>query len=354
MIQLIGGDLFQWDVGRSVVFAPEGTDAEALHFAHQGDSKAVIMELVDSQARIPDYLLQNDKALCVYAVSAGVTFEKVILPVRKRERPENYVYEDDRRNYIYELIQAAEDAVDDANTVVAELKAARESGEFNGPKGDKGDPGEAGPQGEQGVQGEVGPQGPQGDPGEKGEKGDTGTQGIQGEKGEKGDPGAAAVHIGADEPTDESVTLWVDTDEEANSGSSTLTVTITDGVASHTSEEIYARVQADGTAVLEVDGDLFPFQKYDGDVLFAGIGGSGYAGYWVYSDGSTEFVEGPFLTYQDAEQAADYVFRQNIGGYATEGYVDAEVSDYSYSKSQIDTMFGSYITDIDTLLGGDS
>lgn len=161
MIQLIGGDLFQWDVGRSVVFTPEGTDAEALHFAHQGDSKAVIMELVDSQARIPDYLLQSDKALCVYAVSAGVTFEKVILPVRKRERPENYVYEDDRRNYIYELIQAAENAVEDANTVVAELRTARDSGVFNGPQGEKGDPGEAGPQGEQGDKGDPGKDAPQ-------------------------------------------------------------------------------------------------------------------------------------------------------------------------------------------------
>lgn len=224
MIQLIGGDLYQWDVRRSVVFTPEGTDAEALHFAHQGDSKAVIMELVDSQARIPDYLLQSDKALCVYAVSAGVTFEKVILPVRKRERPENYVYEDDRRNYIYELIQAAKDAVDDANTVVAELRTARDSGEFDGPQGD---------------------------------------------------PGSSGVYVLGEGETEadvpEDVNVLIDPNGDPLDISQPLTVTVTDGVANHTAREIIDHILAGGTAMAYMyeDSETYVY-SFDGGYFLEG------------------------------------------------------------------------------------
>ena len=103
MIEIIGTAINQWDTGRSVTV----TDIEAshVHFANPGDSKAPIMELVDSQASIPDYLLKTGKQLCVYAVLNEVTVESRVFPVKKRERPEDYVYEDDQRNYIYKLIQ---------------------------------------------------------------------------------------------------------------------------------------------------------------------------------------------------------------------------------------------------------
>ena len=112
MIEIIGPALSQWDTGRSV----KVTDIEAdyVHFANKGDAKAVIMELVDSQAKIPDYLFQTGKQLCVYAVKDGVTVESKVFYIKTRERPENYVYEDDQRNYIYELISKAETAIEGA------------------------------------------------------------------------------------------------------------------------------------------------------------------------------------------------------------------------------------------------
>lgn len=157
MIEIIGAELYQWDTGRSVSVKDVG--AEKVHFANQGDSRAVIMDVEDSVAKIPDYLFQTGKQLCVYAVENGVTIESKIFSVKKRERPENYVYEEDQRNYIYELIQSAENATAEAGRVAEELRTARENGEFVGP---------------QGPQGEVGPQGPQGPQGEQGEKGDPG------------------------------------------------------------------------------------------------------------------------------------------------------------------------------------
>lgn len=122
MIHNIDPQLSQWDVGRSVTIS--GTNATHIHFANQGDSKAVITEITDGSAKIPDYLLQTGKPVIAYAVLDGVTLESKSFPVRKRERPENYVYEDDQRNYIYELIANAEDAVKDAILAVANANAA--------------------------------------------------------------------------------------------------------------------------------------------------------------------------------------------------------------------------------------
>ena len=125
MIELVGKELYQWDTGRSVQIT--GIEADCAHFANKGDSKAPIMDIADSQAKIPDYLLQTGKTLCVYAVKNGITVESKTFYVQKRERPENYVYEDDQRNYIYELITNAETAIEGANTATASANQAAES-----------------------------------------------------------------------------------------------------------------------------------------------------------------------------------------------------------------------------------
>ena len=113
MIQIIGPQFSQWDVGRKV----KVTDSEAthIHFANQGDSKAVIIDIINGEAKIPDFLLQTGKTLIAYAVLDGVTLESKSFPVRKREKPENYVYEDDQRNYIYKLITDAQEAINAAS-----------------------------------------------------------------------------------------------------------------------------------------------------------------------------------------------------------------------------------------------
>ena len=110
MIEIVGNELYQWDTGR--VAQITGIEVEYVHFANMGDSHAVIMGAVDIHAKIPDFLLQSGKQLCVYAVKDGITVESKTFYVKKRERPENYVYEDDRRNYIYELVENAESAIE--------------------------------------------------------------------------------------------------------------------------------------------------------------------------------------------------------------------------------------------------
>lgn len=130
MIQINGPQLTQWDVGRSV--SVSNSDATHVHFANQGDSKAVIMQIEKGTAKIPEYLLQTGKTLLAYTVLNGVTLESKSFSVRKRAKPTNYVYEDDERNYIYELLtnslaataaanQAAENA---SNAAINAAKAA--------------------------------------------------------------------------------------------------------------------------------------------------------------------------------------------------------------------------------------
>ena len=124
MIQIIGNRLNQWDVGRLVQVTGE---ASHVHFANQGDSKAVIIDVEEGKAKIPDYLLQTGKTLLAYAVLNGVTLESYTFAVRKRERPENYVYEEDQRNFIYTLITNAENATAAASAAAESANKATEN-----------------------------------------------------------------------------------------------------------------------------------------------------------------------------------------------------------------------------------
>ena len=122
MIKIVGHQLTQWDTGRQVEVS--SSNATHIHFANQGDARAVIMDIVNGQAKIPDYLLQTGKGLCVYLVLDGVTQESKSFYVTKRERPENYIYEEDKRNYVYELIASAESAIEEANTAAGNANKA--------------------------------------------------------------------------------------------------------------------------------------------------------------------------------------------------------------------------------------
>lgn len=125
MIEIVGNELYQWDTGR--VAQITGIEVEYVHFANMGDSHAVIMGAVDIHAKIPDFLLQSGKQLCVYAVKDGITVESKTFYVKKRERPENYVYEDDRRNYIYELVENAENALESMRWAYEDTTLATEN-----------------------------------------------------------------------------------------------------------------------------------------------------------------------------------------------------------------------------------
>ena len=125
MILNVDPQLSQWDVGRSV--SVSDSNATHIHFANQGDSKAVIIEIENGSAKIPDFLLHTSKTVIAYEVLNGVTLGSRSFPVRKREKPESYVYEEDHRNYIYELINNAETAVASATLATENANIAATS-----------------------------------------------------------------------------------------------------------------------------------------------------------------------------------------------------------------------------------
>ena len=128
MIQIVGEKLTQWDVDR---FVQVNGDVSHVHLANQGDSKAVVKEVVEGEVQIPSSLLQTGKTLLAYAVKDGRTLECKAFAVRKREQPENYIYEDEPRNYIYSLIDDVNEAIDNANKAAEELREAIENGEID-------------------------------------------------------------------------------------------------------------------------------------------------------------------------------------------------------------------------------
>lgn len=58
--------------------------------------------------------------------------------------------------------------------------------------------------------------GPQGEKGDKGDRGEVGPQGIQGEVGPRGATGQSGVFVGTEEPTDESIVVWIDMTGDAD------------------------------------------------------------------------------------------------------------------------------------------
>lgn len=125
----------------------------------------------------------------------------------------------------------------DALRMAQEVMRRADSGEFDGRDGATGPVGPQGQTGPQGPRGSTGSTGPQGDKGDKGDKGDaftyedfteaqlaalTGPTGPQGETGPRGQTGPtgpqgdSGVYVGASEPTDPTVRVWVDTDGDAD------------------------------------------------------------------------------------------------------------------------------------------
>ena len=177
---------WQWDVNqRIIVNEIEETQQKSLYFliGHERSTGGLYKVKVEFEedvgyARIPDEVLQREGYINAYLYEelAGTTRKAWGFSVRKKQRPQDYVYtETDIRTlaFIEEQFKNLEEHV-------------REVEKMPGPQGP------AGPQGEPGPRGEQGPQG------EKGERGEQGPQGIQGEKGEQGPQGPKGESITAE------------------------------------------------------------------------------------------------------------------------------------------------------------
>lgn len=98
MIELKGGDLYQWDQGRVVILTEKDAEANEVHFARYcSDPKALILPVKTNEdgekyADIPNAFLCYDQTLCVWTWLDDKTISGSKFLVIKRARPIDYVY----------------------------------------------------------------------------------------------------------------------------------------------------------------------------------------------------------------------------------------------------------------------
>lgn len=119
MIELVGDELYQWDVGRKVKITPKrGYTISCVHFNDGSDDSLTMVNGV-ATARIPDELLQQCGSVTVYAVSTkegGIeTTESRQFYIKKKTKPTGYTHVPTEVATINSAITAATQAQASAN-----------------------------------------------------------------------------------------------------------------------------------------------------------------------------------------------------------------------------------------------
>lgn len=107
MIEVIGGNLFQWDTGR---VAQVNTDANIheVHFTTKDMTYAYVVSTYEKDGtvycEIPNILLQQEKSLICYEVTntdgGEMTVAETTLALHKRNKPQDYAYtQDELKNF---------------------------------------------------------------------------------------------------------------------------------------------------------------------------------------------------------------------------------------------------------------
>ena len=94
MIEILNGELYQWDTGREVKV--DNVNVCEVHFASCNSDCAFVTVPVDGIAPIPNELLQSANNFVIYAVCESDTCEQTVeqlrVFVKERAKPDDYVY----------------------------------------------------------------------------------------------------------------------------------------------------------------------------------------------------------------------------------------------------------------------
>ena len=122
-LQVLDGELWQWDTGREV----EVVGCEQVHFAKSTTGTCYTVEVAGNKAKIPDELLQAAGRVYAWAyitdeAYGGRTRIEALWDVKRRAKPAEYIYEpSDQRT-----IKDAETARDEAKAAQKAAEAARD------------------------------------------------------------------------------------------------------------------------------------------------------------------------------------------------------------------------------------
>ena len=99
MIEFIGSQLYQWDIGRKVRIKPnERMKVQKVNFTNQSMESAAVADTVEDGeyvlADIPNELLRHPKNVICYAVMVNSdgerTIKEAMFIVKQRTRPDDY------------------------------------------------------------------------------------------------------------------------------------------------------------------------------------------------------------------------------------------------------------------------
>ena len=139
MITLVGGNLYQWDTGRVVSIVSEnGSVIHEVHFTTNAMNFAYVVKTqvkdTTTYCPIPDILLQQYSDIYCYEVKENCKGEESvstkILPVQKRNRPEDYTYTEPEKitlEGLQDQIDAFDEKLDDLRTSITDVKDVAQS-----------------------------------------------------------------------------------------------------------------------------------------------------------------------------------------------------------------------------------
>ena len=98
-------ELWQWDTGRTLTV---DIDCSQVHFRKNVFDRSIDVDVVDGLATIPDFLLQTDKDLIVWAfvgtAENGYTKISKTFKVNRRNKPADYVFTPPDQTTLSELV----------------------------------------------------------------------------------------------------------------------------------------------------------------------------------------------------------------------------------------------------------
>ena len=120
--------VYQWDTGQKVMVSGLGNSAiNKVHFSVKGLITAYVVDTTNTSGTItvdvPDIVLRYGKDiymyLCIENTTSILTIKTVIIPVIKRNMPENYIFNDE------ETVETSFDRLQDHETRIESLEDAR-------------------------------------------------------------------------------------------------------------------------------------------------------------------------------------------------------------------------------------
>lgn len=133
-------ELWQWDTGRKIVV--DDKSVSEVHYSKYSSTQAIIREVINGKAEIPNFLLQDTHAVTVYAYSGsienGYTVAEKTFNVAKKPKPANYVETEEDKAILAKLKAAIGDLselqTEAKNNLVSAINEAAASGGADKPE----------------------------------------------------------------------------------------------------------------------------------------------------------------------------------------------------------------------------